>query len=64
MEKVVDHFVDRFLSTALSAADRASLVSFLRGKVGGDRIVPGDTLETSLRELLYLVLSAPSYQVG
>ena len=40
------------------------VVSRLRGKLGTDRVQPGDTLEESLRELLYLVLSTPEYQLG
>jgi hypothetical protein len=27
-------------------------------------VKPGDVLESSLRELLYLVLSTPEYQLG
>lgn len=63
-EAVVDHFVKRFLSVELAAKDRAALVDFLRGKLGSSTVRPGDTLEPSLRELLYLVLSTPEYQVG
>jgi hypothetical protein len=55
-EALVDHFVKRFLSVPLPAKDRASFVEFFRGK--------SVTSESALRELLYLVLSAPEYQVG
>ena len=64
VEKVVDHFAHRFLSVELAAKDRASLVAFLRSKLGTDTIQAGDKLEDSLRELLYLVLSTPEYQLG
>ena len=64
VDKVVDHFVHRFLSVALADKDRAALVSFLRGKLGTTAIQPGEKLEESLRELLYLVLSTPEYQLG
>jgi uncharacterized protein (DUF1800 family) len=64
VDKVVDHFVHRFLSVALADKDRAVLVGFLRGKLGTAVIQPGETLEESLRELLYLVLSTPEYQLG
>jgi uncharacterized protein DUF1800 len=63
-DKVVDHFVRRFLSVPLAEKDRAVLVSFLRDKLGSSTMKPGDMLESSLRELLYLVLSTPEYQLG
>jgi hypothetical protein len=61
---VVDHFVRRFLSVPLAASDRAVLVQFLTERMGNARVQRGPELETSLRELLYLVLSAPEYQLG
>jgi uncharacterized protein (DUF1800 family) len=64
VDKVVDHFVQRFLSVPLADKDRAVLVGFLRGKLGTAAIQPGEKLEESLRELLYLVLSTPEYQLG
>jgi hypothetical protein len=64
VEKVVDHFAHRFLSVDLAGTDRAVLVDFLRGKLGTPAIQPGEKLEESLRELLYLVLSMPEYQLG
>jgi uncharacterized protein (DUF1800 family) len=64
VDKVVDHFTRRFLSVALGARERGLLVEFLRGKLGSSTIAPGEKLEESLRELLYLVLSAPEYQLG
>ncbi len=63
-EKVVDHFIHRFLRVPLAAPDRAALVGFLRGKLGSSTVGPSATLESSLRELLYLVLSTPEYQLG
>ncbi len=55
-EAIVDHFAKRFLSVPLSAKDRAAFVEFMRGK--------SVTSEPALRELLYLVLSAPEYQLS
>jgi hypothetical protein len=55
-EAVVDHFARRFLSVPLSAKDRATFIEFMRGK--------SLTSEPELRELLYLVLSTPEYQLG
>jgi hypothetical protein len=63
-EKVVDHFTGRFLSVALPEKERALLVSYLRDRLGSATIQPGEKLEESLKELLYLVLSTPEYQVG
>jgi hypothetical protein len=54
-DKVVDHFVRRFMRVSLAEKDRQVLVDFLKTK----RIDEG-----SLRELLYLVLSTPEYQLG
>src|SRR5262249_51562397 len=54
VDKVVDHFTRRFLSVALGARERGLLVQFLRGKLGSSTIAPGEKLEESLRELLYL----------
>jgi hypothetical protein len=39
-------------------------VDFLRTKLGSTNITAGEHLEDALRELLYLVLSAPEYQLG
>ena len=64
VDKVVDHFVQRFLSVPLGGNDRALLVTFLQGKLGTNQVRPGAALEESLRELLYLVLSTPEYQLG
>jgi hypothetical protein len=64
VEQVVDHFVHRFLHVPLAGSDRTALIAFLRGKIGSSTVRPSDTLETSLRELLYLVLSTPEYQLG
>ena len=63
-DKVVDHFTRRFLSVPLGARERGLLVEFLRGTLGSSTIAPGEKLEDALRELLYLVLSAPEYQLG
>jgi hypothetical protein len=64
VDKVVDYFAYRFLSVKLADKDRSALVTFLGGKVGSNLIQPSDKLEESLRELLYLVLSTPEYQLG
>ena len=63
-DKVVDHFIYRFLSVPLPEKERGLLVDFLRDKLGSPSIQPGEKLEESLRELLYLVLSTPEYQLG
>jgi uncharacterized protein (DUF1800 family) len=63
-EKVVDHFSRRFLRVELAEKDRSVLVAFLRNKLGLDSVRPSAMLEPALRELLYLVLSTPEYQLG
>ena len=64
VDAVVDHFARRFLLVTLAEKDRAVLVTFLRTKLGTSTLQPGPKLEESLRELLYLVLSLPEYQLG
>ena len=62
---VVDHFVRRFLRVPVEDAARAVLVERLREDLGGDRLpAPGPRVEGALRSLLYLVLSAPEYQLA
>ena len=64
-EAVVDHFVRRFLRVPVDDAARALLVERLREDLGGDRLpAPGPRVEGALRSLLYLVLSAPEYQLA
>jgi hypothetical protein len=64
VDEVVDHFARRFLRVPLADKDRMALTGFLRGKLGSAAIERGDKLEESLRELLYLVVSMPEYQLG
>jgi uncharacterized protein (DUF1800 family) len=64
VDKVVDHVLARFLSVPLGQKERSLLVDFLRNKLGSTTVRPDDALEGSLRELLYLVLSTPEYQLG
>jgi uncharacterized protein (DUF1800 family) len=56
VDAIVDQLARRFLSVPLPAKDRAAFVEFMRGKPL--------TSEPALRELLYLVLSTPEYQVN
>jgi hypothetical protein len=63
-EAVVDHFIERFLSVPLAPQDRAVLVDFGRARLGAAGIQPSPDLEAALREVLYLVLSTPEYQLG
>ena len=65
VEAIVDHFVRRFLRVPVDDAARAVLVERLREDLGGDRLpAPGPRVEGALRSLLYLVLSAPEYQLA
>ena len=63
-EEVVDLLARRFLSVPLGEKDRGVLVAFLTKKLGSATIPPDAKTEEALRELLYLVLSLPDYQVG
>jgi hypothetical protein len=63
-EQVVDHFVHRFLHVDLPEKSRADLIAFFRNKLGGRSLGPGAETEALLREVLYLVLSTPEYQLG
>ena len=63
-EQVVDHFIHRFLRVPPGEKDRAAIVNYLRNKVGGSDMSGGGDREAVLREVLYLVLSTPEYQVG
>jgi uncharacterized protein (DUF1800 family) len=64
VDKVVDHFLRRFLSVTVTEKERALLIDFLRGKLGTADIRPGEKLEDSLRELLAVVWGMASYQIG
>jgi uncharacterized protein (DUF1800 family) len=55
-DAVVDQLARRFLSVPLPAKDRDAFVEFMHGK--------SLSSEPALRELLYLVLSTPEYQVN
>ena len=60
-EQIVDHFIRRFLRVTLAEKDRAAIVGFARGKLDGGG---GGNREAVLREVLYLVLGTPEYQIG
>jgi uncharacterized protein (DUF1800 family) len=64
VDKVVDEFAHGFLCIPTTGKDRAALIDFLRRKLGTASVQAGEHLERSLRELLYLVLSTPEYQLG
>jgi len=64
VDEVVDHFTRRFLRVGLAQKDRAVLVAFLRARLGTDDVRPSGMLEDALRELVYLILSTPEYQLG
>ena len=63
-EAIVDHFARRFLSVPLSEPDRRTLVSYARDTLGAANATAGASYEDRLRELLYLMLSTPAYQLG
>jgi hypothetical protein len=61
---VVDYFASRFLSVPLGAKDRAAFVEFYRTRLRPEGFGAAAGSEPALRELLYLVLSTPEYQVN
>ncbi len=64
-EAVVDYFLRRFLSAPIRESDREVLVAFFNTRLGGESINLSTTkLETSLQELLHLILSTPEYQLS
>jgi hypothetical protein len=63
-EAAVDQLARRFLSVPLADQDAAVLVDFLRDRLGAAGMRKGPHLEESLRELLYLIVSMPQYQLG
>ena len=64
VDDAVDGLVKRFLRVTLADKDRAVLAEFLHGRLGTSGLRASERLEESLRELLYLVLSTPEYQLG
>ena len=63
--EIVDHLQRRFLRVPLTPAARQVLVERLREELGSDRLGSSSPqVEGALRSLLYLVLSAPEYQVA
>ena len=63
-DKVVDHFLRRFLRVRPADKDRAVLVDFLKKEAGANVAGPREKLEPVLRRLLYLVLSTTEYQLS
>ena len=63
--EIVDYFIARFLRVRPAQAERDGLVGFLRSEIGADRVAAPDAqTESTLRALLYLVLSTPEYQLA
>ncbi len=67
--EAVDHLLDRFLRAPLSEAGRLALVDYLGAELGaaglGDRSgAAPERVEQALRSTLYLIFSAPEYQLG
>jgi uncharacterized protein (DUF1800 family) len=63
-DAIVEHFAHRFLSVPLGDQDRRALVAYARETLDMVSPASGATYEERLRELLYLVLSTPAYQLG
>jgi len=65
VDEVVSYFTKRFLLVTPDESDRSELVTFLNAKIQGSKLdYESQNLESSLRELLHLVLSLPEYQLS
>ncbi len=64
-ENAVDYFVTRFLSMPLDDADRTKLIAYAVKQLGGDKIdFAAATTESALRDVLYVLLSMPEFQLS
>ncbi len=61
--EAVDHLLMSFLRAPLHTDSRQALVVFLEQRLGS-AVLKGAEVETALRSVLYLILSAPEYQLG
>ena len=65
VDGAVDYFARRFLSVPLSAERRAAIESFASDALGGASIdFDAADVESALRRVVHLVLSAPEYQLA
>lgn len=63
--QAVDHLLQRFLSVPVSAAARQQLIDLLTQDLGTDDLSHADSyMEDALRNLLHVILSMPTYQLG
>jgi len=63
--QAVDHLLQRFLSVPISAAARQQLIDLLTQDLGTDDLSHADSyMEDALRNLLHVILSMPTYQLG
>jgi uncharacterized protein (DUF1800 family) len=60
----VDYFVARFLSVPLAAADRDRIVQYATTQLGATLNLSAANAEQALRDVLYVILSMPEYQLG
>jgi hypothetical protein len=64
VEQAVNYFCRRFLSAPLNEERHAALISFLRDELKSDQLDYSDQgLDAALRHTVYLILSAPEYQL-
>ncbi len=64
-EQVVDHFVSRLMSVAVSPEQRKQLVGILTTELGTNEIAAAHAyLEHPLRVLVQRIMSLPEYQLG
>jgi hypothetical protein len=65
VQGAIDYFTQRFLSVPLHPDRRAAIVEFLRDPLKSDSLeCQNQNVPDALRQTLYLILSAPEYQLG
>ena len=64
-QQAVDHLLMRFLSVPVDAQTRSKIVALLEGELGTADLKHADSyMEDALRNVLHVILSLPSYQLG
>ena len=64
-QQAVDHLLMRFLSVPVDVQTRSKIVALLEGELGTADLKHADSyMEDALRNVLHVILSLPSYQLG
>ena len=64
-DEAVDYLMRRFLNVELHASRKQAIADFMKAEAGPGALDYSDSkTDATLRRLLYLILSAPEYQVA